>query len=183
VLDEPTNDLDMETLDLLEEVLDDYPGTLILVSHDRDFLDRLVTSVIAMEGGGRTVEVAGGYSDYRRYQRRQDAEDRARPKARARPVPAQADSARPKRSAKLSYKDQRELDGLPARIDQLGAEVSALEGKLADPGLYNRDAAAFAEITRALDARRQALQRAEERWLELEAEREALESGSGELTS
>jgi ATP-binding cassette subfamily F protein uup len=174
----------METLDLLEEVLDDYEGTLILVSHDRDFLDRLVTAVIAMESGGRTVEIAGGYSDYLRYKQRRE-EDGASGKARVKPRAA-AEPAKPKKAAKLSYKDQRELDGLPARIDALGAETAALEKKLADPALYQKDPAGFAEITRTLGAKRDELAAAEERWLELEAEREALESGkadNGELTS
>jgi ABC transport system ATP-binding/permease protein len=189
VLDEPTNDLDMETLDLLQEVLDDYEGTLILVSHDRDFLDRLVTSVIAMEGGGRTLEVTGGYSDYQRYKRSQAAAG-ARPaaeKSRGRPGGAKENiAARPRRSAKLSYKDQRELDGLPARIDALAVKAGKLEAKLADPTLYKKDPADFAETTRALADCRAELSAAEERWLELEAEREALDAGkasNGELTS
>jgi len=186
VLDEPTNDLDMETLDLLEEVLDDYEGTLILVSHDRDFLDRLVTAVIAMEGpeanGGRTVEVAGGYSDYLRYKKGvDDAGGRARTggdKPRAK-----EEQPRPRKTAKLSYKDQRELDGLPAQIDVLTTEAAAREKKLSDPTLYKKDPAGFAEITKALSDKRGALAAAEERWLELEAAREALESGKGELAS
>ncbi|MPZ08898.1 MAG: ATP-binding cassette domain-containing protein [Kiloniellaceae bacterium] len=176
VLDEPTNDLDMETLDLLEEVLDDYEGTLILVSHDRDFLDRLVTAVIAMEAGGRTLEVAGGYSDYQRYRRSQASEDAKAPADKPR---TKADSAaqKPKRAAKLSYKDQRELDSLPARLAALSAEVAALEARLGDPSLYKKDPAGFAEVTKTLAARRGELSAAEERWLELEAEREALDSG------
>ncbi|MGD1879378.1 MAG: ABC-F family ATP-binding cassette domain-containing protein [Kiloniellaceae bacterium] len=189
VLDEPTNDLDMETLDLLEEVLSDYEGTLILVSHDRDFLDRLVTAVIAMEGGGRSLEVAGGYGDYLRYKRSLAADGAAKPggdKPRAKTEPG-----RPKKAAKLSYKDQRELDGLPARLDKLAAEAAALEQKLTDPTLYQKNPDGFAEITRSLSAKRGELAAAEERWLELEAEREALESGkaesgkasNGELTS
>ncbi|MEO3428663.1 ATP-binding cassette domain-containing protein [Pelagibius sp. CAU 1746] len=186
VLDEPTNDLDMETLDLLEEVLDEYQGTLILISHDRDFLDRLVSSVIAMEGGGRTVEVAGGYSDYLHYKRQRGETARSEAKAKAagaKAAGAKAAATRPKKAAKLSYKDQRELDQLPARIDKLTAEVTALEDKLADPQLYAKDPRAFAETTGILTARRNELAAAEERWLELEAEREALESGRGELAS
>ena len=194
VLDEPTNDLDMETLDLLQEVLDDYEGTLILVSHDRDFLDRLVTSVIAMEGPeesrGRTVEVAGGYSDYLHYKRSRPPDaTRGKPAAGRAPgkaAPPRTEAAQPKRAAKLSYKDQRELDSLPGRIEKLTAAVAALEAKLADPGLYGRDPDGFAEITRALDELRRDLDLAEERWLELEAEREALAGappGKGVLTS
>ncbi|GAB4354635.1 MAG: ATP-binding cassette domain-containing protein [Kiloniellaceae bacterium] len=184
VLDEPTNDLDMETLDLLEEVLDDYEGTLILVSHDRGFLDRLVTAVVAMEGNARTVEIAGGYSDYLRYRQKQGPiEEREKPRARPK---AEAEPLRPRKAGKLSYKDQRELDGLPARIDALTAEAAALERKLADPALYQKDPAGFAELTRSLGAKRDELAAAEERWLELEAQREALESGkaaNGELAS
>ncbi len=183
VLDEPTNDLDMETLDLLQEVLDDYEGTLILVSHDRDFLDRLVTAVIAMEGNGRTVEVAGGYSDYRHYRQQLGEAARGDGRPRSRTPAPKVEPGRPKRAAKLSYKDQRELDSLPARIEALTAETAALEAKLADPALYGNDPAGFAEITRSLEARRRELHAAEERWLELEAEREALESGRGERVS
>jgi ABC transport system ATP-binding/permease protein len=191
VLDEPTNDLDMETLDLLEEVLSDYEGTLILVSHDRDFLDRLVTAVIAMEGAkespGRTVEVAGGYSDYLHYRRQTGGDggeaDGIRPRRTAGDKPARAAKPSAKPAAKLSYKDQRELDSLPQRIDKLTAETAALETRLADPDLYGKDPAAFDEVTRSLDSRRRELAAAEERWLELETAREALEAGKGELTS
>src|SRR5690606_28837270 len=126
VLDEPTNDLDMETLDLLEEVLDDYEGTLILVSHDRDFLDRLVTAVIAMEGDGRTLEVAGGYSDYQRY-RRGLSTPAPRGGAAGTAPRSRADAPKPKKTTKLSYKDERELDQLPARIDALAADAAGLE--------------------------------------------------------
>jgi len=177
VLDEPTNDLDMETLDLLQEVLDDYEGTLILISHDRDFLDRLVTSVVAMEGRGRTVEVTGGYSDYLRYRRSQETGGTATaPTAKARAKPA---AAKPRPVTKLGYKDQRELDSLPARIEALGGEVAKLEERLADPTLYGKAPEVFARITAALNKKRRELEQAEERWLELESRREALESGRG----
>ncbi|WP_299621299.1 ATP-binding cassette domain-containing protein [Pelagibius sp.] len=171
VLDEPTNDLDMETLDLLQEVLDDYEGTLILVSHDRDFLDRLVTGVIAMEGGGHTLEVPGGYSDYRRHHRQITQTGRQEAK-RARPKPA--NDSRPRSPRKLSYKDQRELDGLPEQIETLTAEVSDLEDRLADPELFGRDPEGFARVSDTLAQKRGALAAAEERWLELESAREAL---------
>jgi ATP-binding cassette subfamily F protein uup len=137
-----------------------------------------------MEGSGRTLEVAGGYSDYQRYRLSRGAEgvkvsaEKPRAKFEA--------AAKPKRSAKLSYKDQRELDSLPARIETLSAEAAALEARLADPSLYRKDPAGFAELSRALAAKRDDVAAAEERWLELEAEREALESGkasNGELTS
>ena len=170
VLDEPTNDLDMETLDLLQEVLDEFEGTLLLVSHDRDFLDRLVTSLIAVEGDGRIDEYPGGYSDYLR-QRPQPAkvEPAARPAA-AKPSASRA----PRTAAKLSYKDARELETLPARIDGLIDEITALERKLADPGLYGRDRAAFESTSQRLEAARHELAAAEERWLELEEKRESL---------
>ena len=186
VLDEPTNDLDMETLDLLEEVLDDYEGTLILVSHDRDFLDRLVTAVIAMEGDGRTVEVAGGYSDYRHYKRTQDETGTGSRAPEPKKRKSEEAAAKPRRAAKLSYKDQRELDDLPARIDALAADIAKLEEKLTDPNFYKQDPAGFAETTKALADRRADMVAAEERWLDLEAEREALASNKAsndELTS
>ncbi len=169
VLDEPTNDLDMETLDLLQEVLDEFDGTLLLVSHDRDFLDRLVTSLIAVEGDGRVDEYPGGYSDYLR-QRPQPAkvEPAARPAAKASTPKA------PRAAVKLSYKDARELETLPARIDGLVDEIAALERRLADPGLYGRDRAAFDSATQRLEAARHELAGAEDRWLELEEKRESL---------
>lgn len=175
VLDEPTNDLDMETLDLLQEVLDDYEGTLILVSHDRDFLDRLVTAVIAMEGGGKVLEVPGGYSDYLQYH--QAALKQQREAARgpqAAPGGKTAKDQKPRNRSKLSYKDQRELDALPDKIDTLTAEVTELESALADPTLFTRDPDGFAKVTGKLTTAREALSAAEERWLDLESAREAL---------
>jgi ATP-binding cassette subfamily F protein uup len=175
VLDEPTNDLDMDTLDLLEDVLGEYQGTLLLVSHDRDFLDRLVTSVIAVEGGGEVQEYAGGYSDYavQRKGRAEAAPAQAPSQAAAARAPAQpAAQARARR--KLGFKEQRELDELPGRIDGLTAEIGALEARLADPGLYARDRAAFAAATERLGGARAELSAAEDRWLELEALREEM---------
>ncbi len=167
ILDEPTNDLDMDTLDLLEEMLADYDGTLLMVSHDRDFLDRLVTSVIAVEGDGRIDEYVGGCSDYLR-QRPPPAETAAA----ARPAAAKPDRPRP--VVKLSYKDQRELDELPVRLDQLHQDIARIEAALADPALYSRDAAGFAGLSQQLEDNRSALAAAEERWLELEMKREAM---------
>jgi len=175
ILDEPTNDLDMDTLDLLEDVLGDYQGTLLLVSHDRDFLDRLVTSTIAVEGDGTVMEYAGGYSDYL-VQRAPTA--KAAPAA-AKPKPAEAAPAAPKPRGKLSYKDQRELDELPGRMDKLGAEIAKLETAMADPDLFTRDPAKFQKTSDALHAKQTELAAAEERWLELEALREELEGGRG----
>ena len=175
VLDEPTNDLDLETLDLLLEVLDGYEGTLLLVSHDRDFLDRLVTGTIAVEGGGEVGEYVGGHADYRR--------QRA-PRAESTAAPAKAGKAKPKEQAsrprgKLGYKDARELDGLPAEIERLTAERDRLQGLLGDSDLFARDPAVFQNTTRELATVAAALEAAETRWLELEERREALAAGGG----
>ena len=172
IMDEPTNALDMDTLDLLQEVLSEYKGTLLLVSHDRDFLDRLVTSTIAVEGDGVVAEYPGGYSDYL-LQRPPPPAPVAAP-AIARPAAAPAEPAA-KAKRKLGYKEQRELDQLPARIESLTSQVKALTDRLADPGLFARDAAAFGPLTSELEARTAELAVAEERWLELESLREELE--------
>ncbi len=168
VLDEPTNDLDMETLDLLVEVLDDYAGTLILVSHDRDFLDRLATGTFALDGAGHAIEYAGGYSDYLA-QRGAVAVPTAKAERHRQPPPVRARST----PRKLGYQDQRALDRLPREIAALEGEIAALGVRLADTGFYSRDPAAFEVATRELSAKRDALSAAEERWLELEAQREA----------
>lgn len=170
VLDEPTNDLDLETLELLQELLADYPGTVLLVSHDRDFIDRVVTSVIATEGDGRWIEYAGGYSDMlaqRGPARAIAAPVAARPKAEA---PARASTKR------MTFKDRHALETLPARIAGLEADVARLTSVLEDPDLYTRNPARFAETTASLEAARHALAAAEEQWLELEMQREELES-------
>jgi ATP-binding cassette subfamily F protein uup len=158
----------METLDLLEEVLADYSGTLLLVSHDRDFLDRLVGSVIAVEGGGEVAEYVGGYRDYLRQRPDRPAGGGAKPEP-SRPGPADArPDPKPKpRAEKLGYKDRRELDALPGRIEALGAEIARLEAELADPALYERDPGAFAAATERLAAAQGELAAAEDRWLEL----------------
>jgi ATP-binding cassette subfamily F protein uup len=177
VLDEPTNDLDLETLDLLQEMLADYPGTLLLVSHDRDFLDRVVGSVIVADGGGRWVEYAGGYSDML-------AQKGSAPAARAAARPA-AGAARPAAAApreaparrKLSFKDQHRLETLPQRIAALEAEIAGLEKELADPGLYARDPAGFERRSTAMAIALAEKSAAEEEWLRLEMLREELERG------
>ncbi len=171
VLDEPTNDLDMDTLDLLQEMLADYEGTLLLVSHDRDFLDRTVSSTIAVEGGGVVAEYAGGYKDYLD-QRKTAAKpavvsDEKGAETRAAPAPRRA-------AAKLSYKDQRELDELPGRMAGISGEIARLEAALADPELYRREPETFDRNAAALEEKRHALAEAEERWLVLEEKREAL---------
>src|SRR4051812_4995207 len=145
VLDEPTNDLDLETLDLLQEVIADYDGTVLIVSHDRDFLDRTVTITLGLDGSGKVDVVAGGYEDWvrKRYQAH-----RSPAKAAAKAAPSGAPGPRPSAgSRKLTYKDQRDLDRLPAEIERLEAEVAADEQALSDPDIYTRDPNRFAELT------------------------------------
>ncbi len=174
VLDEPTNDLDTDTLDLLEDMLGDFAGTLLVVSHDRDFLDKTVNSVIFMPGDGTVTEYAGGFTDAMAQRRAAAAPARPKPA----PAPAQAaETPRPARApTRLSYKDQRELDLLPGRIAALETEIAALEGTLADAGLYARDAAlAERKMRRHAEAKAE-LAAAEDRWLALEEQRAALEA-------
>ncbi|HEY4559519.1 MAG TPA: ATP-binding cassette domain-containing protein, partial [Lysobacter sp.] len=169
VMDEPTNDLDVETLELLEELLGDYAGTLLLVSHDRDFLDNVVTSTLVMEGEGRVGEYVGGYTDWLR-QRPQDGARafRGEPaKAAAPPTPAPATAAPAKR--KLSYKETRELEALPGRIEALEAEVARLTEALSHPGFYSRDAAAITAHNAELARVQAELDAAYARWSELDA--------------
>jgi ATP-binding cassette subfamily F protein uup len=175
VLDEPTNDLDMDTLDLLEDLLADYEGTLILVSHDRDFIDRLATSTIGLDGAGRVVETPGGWQDFVS----QNPGFFAPPviKTPARPQAAAAPPRPAAKPGKLSYKDQRRLEELEKLTAELPGKIAALEAGLADPALYARDPAGFDRLSRALEAARVQLEAAEEEWLALEEQREALESG------
>jgi ATP-binding cassette subfamily F protein uup len=175
VLDEPTNDLDMDTLDLLEELLADYDGTLILVSHDRDFIDRLATSTIALDGRGRAVETPGGWSDLIRqnpgFFEGADAPASSSTIGAGKPAEVVAPA---KRLAKLSYKDQRRLEELDRTINALPAEISRIEAELADPGLYARDPEAFDRLMQAIDRARSDLSAAEEEWFALEAQREGV---------
>lgn len=176
VLDEPTNDLDLETLDLLQEMLTDYPGTLLLVSHDRDFLDRVVTSTIASDGDSRWIEYAGGYSDMVAQRgsgigRRVVDDQKDNKSKRPEPQSATRSTAKPK----LTFKDQHGLKTLPGRIEELTGDIAELEARLSDPGFYTSDAAAFATASQALDAARAALGEAEEEWLRLEMLREEIE--------
>ena len=176
VLDEPTNDLDMETLELLQELVAGFPGTVLLVSHDRDFLDRTVTSVIAPDGNGRWIEYAGGYTDMLAQRGGAKLQDRkpARPASEA---PAKGgEPAQPKAQAKkLSYKQKFALETLPGKMEQISASISALENQLADPAFYEKNPASFAKTIAALDKERQTLAAMEEEWLELEMLREELE--------
>jgi ABC transport system ATP-binding/permease protein len=172
VLDEPTNDLDLETLDVLEEMLSTYAGTVILISHDRDFLDRTVNAVLAPEGDGRWTDYAGGYSDMLA-QRGADLAGRqvqkVRTAASSKPASVQTPSTAKR---KLSFNDQHALQTLPKEIAALQARIAGLQRKLEDPAFYARDAKAFAETTGALAAAQSQLASAEDRWLELEMLRE-----------
>ncbi len=175
VLDEPTNDLDLETLDLLQEVIADYDGTVLIVSHDRDFLDRTVTITLGLDGSGKVDIVAGGYEDWirKRYEvartpARAGAQTRLAPKEdKTGPMPSQG-------SKKLSYKDQRDYDRLPAEIERLEADVAADEGALSDPDLYACDPDRFAKLTERIARNRAEIEAAELRWLEVAEMAEAL---------
>jgi ATP-binding cassette subfamily F protein uup len=167
VMDEPTNDLDVETLDLLEELLLEYPGTLLLVSHDRAFLNNVVTSTIAFEGDGRLNEYVGGYDDWLR-QRRQETERAAAEKPKLAPAVQKEENRAAARRSKLSYKDQRELEALPKRIEELEAEVETLHATMGDPAFYQQEAAAIAKTRERLEAVEQELAAAYVRWEELE---------------
>ncbi len=177
VLDEPTNDLDLETLDVLEEMLSDFAGTLILISHDRDFLDRIATSIIAPEGGGRWIEYAGGYTDMIAQRGGRTFAAEAPVKA-AKPAPEPARSkadnaAEPKK--RLSFKDKHALETLPAKMTGLEKEIAALHARLADPSLYAKDRQVFEQASAALTKAQDELVEAEHRWLELEILREDIE--------
>lgn len=174
ILDEPTNDLDMDTLDLLQDVLSDYDGTLLLVSHDRDFLDRLVTSTIAMEGNGDVVEYPGGYSDYvRQRKNRVDGPNKARDKKSKVVKGAQSNEKTP--SQKLSYKHRFALENLPKLIAKIEKNIKMFEKKLAEPDLYNKDPALFNKCTAELEKLALELEAKEEEWLEVEILREQTE--------
>ena len=173
VLDEPTNDLDLETLDVLQEALAAYDGTVLIVSHDRDFLDRVATSILMAEGDGRFTDYAGGYSDMVA-QRGQGVAAKAVTRQAGAPKPASAPAAPRPASRKLSFKDKHALETLPAKIEALQAEMAALESKLADAGLYTRDPKAYTAASARLDAARLERDAAENQWLELEMLREEL---------
>ncbi|MET1754945.1 ABC-F family ATP-binding cassette domain-containing protein [Novosphingobium sp. RD2P27] len=168
VLDEPTNDLDLETLDLLQEVIADYDGTVLIVSHDRDFLDRTVTVTLGLDGSGHVDVIAGGYADWEAKRRERTA---AR-KAAAKPADQTRETVMPAPASgrvKLSYKDQRDYELLPKRIEELDVAIARNEQTLADPELYTRDPARFASLTASIEKARAEKDAAEERWLELAA--------------
>jgi ATP-binding cassette subfamily F protein uup len=175
VLDEPTNDLDLETLDLLEEMVSDYAGTVIVVSHDRDFLDRVATSVIIAEGDGGWTEYAGGYSDMV-IQRGEGVQARAAAKAHRPGKTAMVQTAAPfVAKRKMSFKEKHALESLPKDIDKLEAEINAINAALADANFYAKDPAGFAAKSKALIAAEAKKAAAEEQWMELELLREELE--------
>jgi len=177
VLDEPTNDLDMETLDLLQELVAGFDGTVLLVSHDRDFLDRTVNAVIApdAERSGHWLTYAGGYSDMR-------AQQGERKQARTQPVSKAATApdktrpiSKPSTTTKLSYKQRYALETLPEKIDDATTQIMTLERKIADPSLFSRDPNAFQKAASDLQSLRESLASMEEQWLELELLREEIE--------
>jgi ATP-binding cassette subfamily F protein uup len=162
VLDEPTNDLDLETLEILENLLVEYGGTVLLVSHDREFLDNVATSVLAFEGDGLFKEYEGGYADWLRGREAVEAEEDSKPRAR----PESADKPKPK---KLSFKEQKELQALPVRIEALEAEQQSLHDAMADPAFFRQEGAKIAEATARLTVIQTELADAYERWGALES--------------
>jgi len=171
VLDEPTNDLDIETLDLLQELIADFDGTVLLVSHDRDFIDRVATTTIAMEGDGRATIYAGGWSDYRAQAGNQAAEQVSSRPAR-KPAPRPREAQRPAPRAGLSFTQRHRLEALPKEIERLTDEIGKLEALLSDPDLYASNPARFEKASEALVLRQKKLDEAETEWLELEELRE-----------
>ncbi|UVO51594.1 ATP-binding cassette domain-containing protein [Sphingomonas sp. SUN019] len=167
VLDEPTNDLDLETLDLLQEVIADYDGTVLIVSHDRDFLDRTVTVTLGLDGTGHVDVVAGGYEDWERQRKPRTEAKKAAAKSAAAPAIAAV-------RTKLTYKDQRDYDQLPIRIDALDRKIAKDEAALADPDLYVRDPGAFDRLMKGIAVARDEKEAAEMRWLELAEQVETL---------
>jgi ATP-binding cassette subfamily F protein uup len=178
VLDEPTNDLDLETLDLLQEVIADYEGTVLIVSHDRDFLDRTVTITLGLDGSGKVDVVAGGYEDWirKRYEAHRSPAKAGAQAARSAGSSNQASppGPRPSPGNKLSYKDQRDYDRLPGEVERLQALVAADETALSDPDLYLREPGRFAELTARIARHRADIDAAEVRWLEVAEMAEAL---------
>jgi ATP-binding cassette subfamily F protein uup len=173
VLDEPTNDLDLETLDVLEGMVGEYAGTVLLISHDRDFLDRLVSSVIVPEGNGRWIEYAGGYTDMLAQRGADLSREAPKPVAKAVKEPKAA-AAPPEKKRKLSFNEKHALATLPKTIADLESEGRVLQQKLDDPDFFARDRVGFEKTTAALGAVQTKLAEAEERWLELEILREEL---------
>lgn len=171
VMDEPTNDLDIETLELLEELLLDYSGTLLLVSHDRSFINNLVTSTLVLEGEGNVHEYVGGYDDWLR-QREQKLAKASTPKAGTESIQAKKPQA--KKAAKLSYKDQRELESLPKQIEELEAEIESTQNEMGSADFYKKSPEEIAKIQKIFDDKQNELEVSYARWEELEEKRDAL---------
>ena len=176
ILDEPTNDLDMDTLDMLEDMLTGYKGTLIIVSHDRDFLDQTVSKILAFEGDGKVEGIIGGYSDYLEWAKGKNPKAKTVETAKpAKVEKPQAVAAEPKKTVKkLSFKIQHELDTLPGKIEEMNQSIKDLTAVLCDADFYKRDPDAFVKTSQALEKLKDKLAKSEDRWLELEALREAL---------
>ncbi|MBV7264591.1 ABC-F family ATP-binding cassette domain-containing protein [Erythrobacter ani] len=166
VLDEPTNDLDLETLDLLQEVIADFDGTVLIVSHDRDFLDRTVTLTLGLDGSGTVDIVAGGYEDWEAKRTRRVV-GKSKPSTASSSTPKPSPAPSPPKSARLSYKDQRDYEILPKRIEELEAAIAKGEAILADPDLFQNDPQRFSTISKGLENARSEKDAAEERWLDL----------------
>lgn len=176
ILDEPTNDLDMDTLDMLENVLASFDGTIFVVSHDRDFLDQVVNKLLVFEGEGKIVQVVGGYSDYIAYKQDKPATKAEVPKKEE--IKKEGPPAQKKQAQKLSYKDQYELDRLPRKIKEYETELIALNTIMADPDLYTRDPGLFYDTAKKHAEMKEALELAETRWLELEDMLTKMKSGT-----
>jgi ATP-binding cassette subfamily F protein uup len=174
ILDEPTNDLDLETLDLLQEMLANYPGTAIIVSHDRDFLDRVATSILVFEGDGNWIEYAGGYNDMLAQRRAAIAAD-TEPGQKTRT--AKSATAKQKPSGRMSFKDKHALETLPERMAALQADISKHQAMLADADLFAKKPDQFSAAVKGLETAQTDLATAEEQWLELEMQREEIEGG------
>lgn len=172
VLDEPTNDLDMDTLDLLQEVLDEYEGTILLVSHDRDFIDRVVTSVIYMPGDGSVSEHAGSYSDLLEKLKSKIPAKRKTKKKRCRKR-GNAEK-RDKKNGRLSYNQQRLLEILPGKISELEKQIGDTEAALSDSSLYTENPEKFDALTKQLEELKAELEKSENQWLEIEMLRESI---------
>lgn len=176
VLDEPTNDLDLETLDLLQEMLNDYAGTVLLVSHDRDFIDRVAVSTLGFEGDGQWIEYAGGYSDMVS-QRGRAVDGAPAQSVGAKTKSNKKSSTNPKQAAKpkLSFNDKYALETLPGKMDELNIEIVKLQAALADPDLYSKDPEKFSNTAAKLEKTENDLQSAEEKWLNLEMLKDQIE--------
>jgi ATP-binding cassette subfamily F protein uup len=168
ILDEPTNDLDVETLDLLQEILDGYDGSVILVSHDRDFLDLVATTTVAMEGNGNAVVYAGGWSDYQ-IQRKVIYGENVKIKKKGKVAKIASEDVSDATNIGLSFTQKHRLETLPALMEKLESEIVKLQEFMSDPDLFMNEPEKFQKATDGLIDRQAALDAAEEEWLELDA--------------